>query len=101
MNLTLLKEQAEELINCGNSKEIAEGNGMMRVINDIEKDNNQTIVNKLGDYISGDCNPDEMLEILINVEDKDDMADCHITMLEQFEYTFLVKQLLKQIGYSE
>lgn len=32
-----LKEQADELINFGNSKEIAEGVGMLKVINEIEK----------------------------------------------------------------
>lgn len=32
-----LKEQAQELINCGNSREQAEGYGMMTVINKIEK----------------------------------------------------------------
>lgn len=32
-----LKEQAKELINCGNSHEKAEGYGMMRVIEEIEK----------------------------------------------------------------
>lgn len=32
-----LTEQAEELINCGNSKEIAEGKGMMKVINELNK----------------------------------------------------------------
>jgi len=101
MDLKLLIKQAEELMNCGNSKEIAEGYGMMRVIKEIEKDNEQSPINKLGEYISGDCNPEETLAILIKVEDKDDMADNHITMLERFEYTLLVKQLLEQIGYSE
>ena len=101
MDLRLLTEQAEELINCGNSKEIAEGNGMMRVIKEIEINNKQTIVNNLGDYTSGDCNPEETLATLINVENKDDMVDNHITILERFEHTLLVKQLLEQIGYSE
>lgn len=32
-----LKGQAKELINCGNSKEQAEGHGMMRVINELGK----------------------------------------------------------------
>lgn len=32
-----LKEQAEELLQCGNSKEQAEGHGMMRVINELEE----------------------------------------------------------------
>jgi hypothetical protein len=30
-----LKAQAKELINCGNSKEQAEGHGMMRVLEEI------------------------------------------------------------------
>lgn len=30
-----LKAQAKELINCGNSKEQAEGHGMMRVLDEI------------------------------------------------------------------
>ena len=30
-----LKAQAKELINCGNSKEQAEGHGMMKVLNEI------------------------------------------------------------------
>jgi hypothetical protein len=32
-----LKAQAKELINCGNSKEQAEGHGMMRVLDEIGK----------------------------------------------------------------
>ena len=35
-NIIELKEQAEELINCGNSREKAEGYGMMKVIDEIE-----------------------------------------------------------------
>lgn len=31
-----LKEQAQELLNCGNSKEQAQGYGMMRVLNELE-----------------------------------------------------------------
>ena len=35
-NIVELKEQAEELIEHGNSKEIAEGKGMMRVLEELE-----------------------------------------------------------------
>lgn len=34
--LKKLKKQAEELLQCGNSKEQAEGKGMMRIINELE-----------------------------------------------------------------
>lgn len=32
-----LKSQAKELVNCGNSKEQAEGHGMLRVIEELGK----------------------------------------------------------------
>ncbi len=32
-----IKEQADELLNCGNSREQAEGHGMMRVLGQLAK----------------------------------------------------------------
>lgn len=39
INLTLLQEQADELKNFGNSKEIAKGEGMQVVINEVHSNN--------------------------------------------------------------
>jgi hypothetical protein len=37
MTITELREQAEEMIQCGNSKEIAFGSGMLKVIESIDQ----------------------------------------------------------------
>jgi len=106
-----LREMADELINCGNSKEIAEGNGILRAIEYLTVSVEEEQVNKLGEYLmeteddEGNTVPlSKQREILIKVyetEDETQIIDWidNIQVVELYEYRLTVKDILTHIGY--
>jgi len=106
-----LREIADELINNGNSKEIAEGKGILRAIDYLSISEMDKQIEKLGQYLI-ESEDDEgkpvplskQREILIDyyiTNDETHLVDWidNIQVVQLYEYRLTVKDLLTYIGY--
>lgn len=102
-----LKEQAQELIDLGDSREKAEGHGMMRVIEEIIKSKpteREIMIERASHYLSdGDLSTEEMCDAIANHEDQYDLIDNveGVVVWEKVEYSFSCDDFLQEIGYVE
>lgn len=102
-----LKEQAQGLINLGDSREKAEGQGMMRVIELVEKSKpseREIMIERASHYLSdGELSTEEMCDAIANHEDQYDIIDNveGVEVWEKVEGSFNCDDFLQEIGYVE
>ena len=113
-----LKEMAQELIDCGNSKEIAEGYGIIRALDYLKPTKRDTQIEKLGNYATeyegknGNLiTLDMQLDALVSVfnsnkkegvlrknSERADTVEI-IQMIEAYEFYYSIYDLLDVIDY--
>ncbi len=113
-----LKEMAEELINCGNSKEIAEGYGIIRALEYLKPTERESQIDSLSNYaIEHENDNGEMVTLEMQLDalietfktnkangmtklnsNRADTVEL-IQMIEAYEFYYSVYDLLDIIGY--
>lgn len=97
-----LEEQAQELIDFGDSREKSEGRGMMNVINAIISSITEERVNKIAEsLLCGDTEYTivEQVKFIREHEDQTDLIDYveGVTVWEKVEFSFTCKGFLELI----